>query len=71
MSTSINSHRVKAETLKIEVIDDVITIRWNDEDDSYSKVHLFFSEDGVARKALEQLLNQAIAGIVTLEILNK
>ena len=69
MSTSINIHRIKAESIKIETFgDDTITIRCLDDTGSYTKVHFYLDTDNTAREALEQLLNQVIAGIVTSEI---
>lgn len=69
MSTSINIHRIKAESLSISVFgDDTITIKCLDDNGSYTKVHFYIDADGTSRQALEQLLNQVIAGIVTSEI---
>jgi hypothetical protein len=70
MSTSINIHRIKAESLKIDIsTDDVITIKCLDDAGSYNEVRFYISADGTARQALEQLLNQSIAGIIAHSIL--
>lgn len=69
MSTSINIHRIKAESIKIETFgDDTITIKCLDDDGSYTEVHFYLDTESTAREALEQLLNQVIAGIITSEI---
>ena len=77
MSTSINTHSVKAESLKIKVASNQnsggagFDLTLVDEDGAHTKLAVFLADGDTVRQALEQLLNQVIAGIVTLEVLGK
>jgi hypothetical protein len=75
MSTRISTHSVKAESIKIRVSakesDCGFDITVYDDEGARTSFLLFLADGETVRQALEQLLNQVIAGIVTLEVLGK
>jgi len=76
MSTRISTHSVKAESIKIRVSSTQesgsgFDITVHDDEGARTCFQLFLADGDTVRQALEQLLNQVIAGIVTLEVLGK
>ena len=76
MSTRISTHSVKAESIKIRVsagrdTSNGFDLTVHDEDGARTTLQVFLADGDTVRQALEQLLNQVIAGIVTLEVLGK
>lgn len=74
MSTRISSHSVKAESIKIRVPSGQesgggFDLTVHTDTGERTTIAVFLADGDTVRQALEQLLNQVIAGIVTLEIL--